>query len=156
MNKNIVIQALEFATHHHKSMFRKGTKIPYMAHLLNVAKLLAERNCSDEVIAASLLHDVVEDCDVTIDEVETKFGKAIATIVAGATEKNKLEKTDHDAAATWHERKQHTINFVKEGASLEQLLVILADKLDNVSSIAYDLKRTGDEAFRISNPFNRK
>ena len=49
---SIVTKALLFATEHHKDQFRKGTRIPYMAHLLNVCKILAERNCSDEVLAA--------------------------------------------------------------------------------------------------------
>ena len=144
---DIVPKALEFATKYHKNMVRKGTRIPYMAHLLNVAKLLAERNCSDEIIAAAILHDIVEDCAVTIEEISTKFGKDIAEIVAGATEKYKLEKSDFDAVATWQERKQHTIDTIKERATLEQVLVIMADKLDNISSISYDLKRIGNDVW---------
>ena len=89
---SIVSQALVFATEHHQHQHRKGTKIPYMAHLLNVCKILAENNCSDEVLAAALLHDVVEDTEVTIDQVEEKFGHHVAEIVRGATELDKLEK----------------------------------------------------------------
>ena len=83
---SIVSQALVFATEHHQHQHRKGTRIPYMVHLLNVCKVLAERDCSDEIVAAALLHDVVEDTDVTIEEVEDKFGWQVAEIVRGATE----------------------------------------------------------------------
>lgn len=89
---SIVSEALVFATQHHQHQHRKGTKIPYMAHLLNVCKLVAENNCSDEVLAAALLHDIVEDTDVTIEQVEEKFGRQVAEIVRGATELDKLEK----------------------------------------------------------------
>lgn len=88
----IVSKALVFATEHHKHQHRKGTKIPYMVHLLNGCKLVAENNCSDEVLAVALLHDIVEDTAVTIEEVESIFGKQVAEIVKGATELDKLEK----------------------------------------------------------------
>ncbi len=129
----IVIKALEYASEHHKSMFRKGTQIPYMSHLLNVCKLLAERDCEEPVLAAALLHDIVEDTGVTIKEVETKFGKEIASLVAAATEPYKLDKREFNETETWRERKEHTIQFIKENASLNEALIILADKTDNIS-----------------------
>ena len=67
---SIVSKALIFAAEHHQYQHRKGTKIPYMTHLLNVCKLVAENNCSDEVLAAALLHDVVEDTEVTLNKLK--------------------------------------------------------------------------------------
>jgi len=142
---SIVSQALLFATQHHQHQHRKGTKIPYMVHLLNVCKLVAENNCSDEVLAAALLHDVVEDTDVTIDEIEEKFGNHVAEIVRGATELDKLEKKAIEKESSWQERKEHTIHFLQHGASTDQLLVSGADKLDNLRSIVYDHKRIGEK-----------
>jgi (p)ppGpp synthase/HD superfamily hydrolase len=141
---SIVTKALVFATTHHQHQHRKGTKIPYMAHLLNVCKLLAENNCSDEVLAAALLHDVVEDTEVTIQEVETTFGQHIADIVRGATELVKLEKKNSEKESSWLERKEHTIHFLLQEATIEQLLVSGADKLDNIRSIVYDYSKIGD------------
>jgi (p)ppGpp synthase/HD superfamily hydrolase len=89
---NIVTRAIEFATEHHKTMIRTGTKIPYLTHLFNVCKIFAERNCDDEILAAALLHDIVEDTTVTIQVVEAKFGVRVAAMVAGATEPFKLGK----------------------------------------------------------------
>lgn len=110
---SIVSKALLFATEHHQHQHRKGTKIPYMAHLLNVCKLLAENECSDEILVAALLHDVVEDTDVTIEEVEEKFGGHVADIVKGATELDKLEKKAIEKESSWQERKTHTIHFLE-------------------------------------------
>ena len=138
---SIVTKALVFATTHHH---RKGTKIPYMAHLLNVCKFLAENNCSDELLAAALLHDIVEDGDVTLQEVETAFGQYIADLVRGATELDKLENKDLDKKSSWLKRKEHTIHFLSQEATIEQLLVSGADKLDNLRSIVYDYSKIGD------------
>jgi (p)ppGpp synthase/HD superfamily hydrolase len=145
----IVPEALGFATKHHQTMTRKGTKIPYMAHLLNVCKLLAERDCRDEVLAAALLHDIVEDTFITIEEVEGKFGQEIAHMVRGATEPLKLQKPYVRAgeAQTWKERKEHTIAFIAKEATPDQLLVILADKLDNIQSIGADVNRLGNQVW---------
>jgi len=140
---SIVSQALVFATQHHQH--RKGTKIPYMVHLLNVCKLVAENNCSDEVLAAALLHDVVEDTDVTIEEIEEQFGQQVGEIVRGATELDKLEKKAIEKESSWQERKEHTIHFLQHEASTDQLLVSGADKLDNLRSIVYDHQRIGEK-----------
>jgi (p)ppGpp synthase/HD superfamily hydrolase len=141
---NIVSEALVFATKYHKEQQRKDTKIPYMAHLLNVCKLLAENNCSDELLAAALLHDIVEDGEVTLQEVETTFGQHIADLVRGATELDKLENKDLDKKSSWLKRKEHTIHFLSQEATIEQLLVSGADKLDNLRSIVYDYSKIGD------------
>lgn len=141
---SIVTQALLFATTHHQHQHRKGTRIPYMAHLLNVCKIVAENNCSDDVLAAALLHDVVEDTDVTIQELETTFGQNIADIVRGATELDKLEKKNSEKESSWIERKEHTIHFLSQEATIEQLLVSGADKLDNLRSIVYDYSKIGN------------
>lgn len=138
---SIVSKALVFATEHHQHQHRKGTKIPYMAHLLNVCKLVAENNCSDEVLAGALLHDIVEDTHVTIEEVETTFGKQVADIVRGATELDKLEKRAIEKEGSWQSRKEHTFHFLQHEATTDQLLVSGADKLDNLRSIVYDHKR---------------
>ena len=75
---NQITKAIELATLHHKAMVRKGTTIPYLAHLFSVCKLLAERDCSEELLAAALLHDVVEDAPVTLDQIEQIFGSNVA------------------------------------------------------------------------------
>ena len=108
---SIVSKDLVFATEHHQHQHRKGTKIPYMVQLLNVCKLVAENNCSDEVLAAALLHDVVEDTDVTIEEVAATFGDTVAEIVKVATELDKLEKKAIERKATGRKEKSKPFIF---------------------------------------------
>ena len=124
-----------------------------MAHLLNVCKILAEHGCSDEILAAGLLHDVVEDTDVTIDEVEQRFGSEVAFLVRGATEADKLDKKIVEKKGSWQERKKHTIDFILNEARVEQLMVVGADKLDNLRSIYDDHARIGEKVWsRFSAP----
>lgn len=148
---SIVSQTLLFATQQHQHQLRKGTKIPYMAHLLNVCKLLAERGFSDEQLTAALLHDVEEDTDTTIEEVEELFGKRVGEMVRGATELDKLEKKSIEKESSWQDRKEHTIHFLQHEASVDQLLVSAADKLDNLRSIVYDHDRIGEEIWKRFN-----
>lgn len=155
---SLVSKALVFATTHHKDMLRKGTQIPYMAHLLNVCRLLAEKGCREEVLAAALLHDVVEDTPVTIGEVRELFGADVAFLVEGATELYKLQKqqTEKDGKETWEERKQHTLGFVTGEATPEQLSIILADKLDNAASVHRDVRRIGESVWKRFNATKEK
>ncbi|HMO31413.1 MAG TPA: HD domain-containing protein [Lacibacter sp.] len=141
---SLVAAALRFAAHHHGHQFRKGTRIPYLSHLLNVCAWLARREYDDEILAAALLHDVVEDTDATLGQVTDGFGTRVATIVAGATELEKLEKKALNKAATWQQRKEQTLHFLRHDASYEQLLVSGADKLDNLHSLVTDHALVGE------------
>lgn len=89
-------------------------------------------------VAARLLHDVVEVTDVILEDVRNHFDERIAKIVEACTENYKLEKKDFDAKGTWRERKEHTIYEVIPHASTDEILVVLADKLDNIRSVYND------------------
>jgi (p)ppGpp synthase/HD superfamily hydrolase len=141
----LIFEAIRFAAEAHSGQYRKGTNIPYISHLINVMKILCENNCKEEVIVAGILHDVVEDTPVTIDEIETAFGREVAFLVRGATETEKLSKIRKvPDEENWKERKQHTIHFLTEEATYEQLLVTSADKLDNLRAIRDDYGRIGE------------
>ena len=127
-------KAKEFATMAHRGQRRKTSNLPYITHPIRVAKILEEAGCSDEVICAGYLHDVVEDTCYTIKDIEAHFGEQIASIVQAHTE---------DKSLTWQERKQHTISLVKS-ANKEIKQLIVADKLDNLLSIEEDLNTYGD------------
>ena len=127
--------AIEVALEAHKSQFRKGTKIPYVTHPLAVGIILAKAGFPDEVIAAGILHDTVEDTPVTVNELREKFGEEVAEIVDRVSEPDK--------SLSWEARKQHTLDFLKE-TSEEVRFVTLADKLDNIRAIAGDYKAEGD------------
>ncbi|MFH1488871.1 MAG: HD domain-containing protein [Pseudomonadota bacterium] len=109
-----------------------------MTHPLAVGILLAKAGCPDEVIAAGILHDTVEDTPVTLDDLQETFGEKVASIVKGASEPDK--------SLRWEERKTHTIEFLKT-ASLEVRLVTCADKLHNIRTIAAGQETMGDKVW---------
>src|SRR5450631_1910449 len=96
---SVIFAALRFAGDAHSGQFRKGTRVPYLIHPLNVAKILLDCGCSDELAVAGLLHDTVEDTAVTLEQIRASFGDAVARLVEFATEPEKLW--------TWERRKEH-------------------------------------------------
>jgi (p)ppGpp synthase/HD superfamily hydrolase len=140
----ILFEAIEFAARAHSGQFRKGTRIPYIIHPFNVARILIEYGCKEEVVVAGFLHDTVEDTPVTLDEIEQSFGKEVAALVQGASE-------PRHATDTWEHRKEHTIEYLKT-APEDILLVASADKLDNILSIKVEYAKIGESAF---SRFNR-
>lgn len=149
---NLVFDAIELAAQRHRGQLRKGTRIPYMVHLMNVAALLAARHCDPEVIAGGVLHDIVEDTATELEEVQRRFGDRIACIVDGTTEPEKKNKYNpSDEKGSWEERKQHTIDFVAKEATVDVLVVSCADKLDNMTAIANDFESIGDQLWKRFN-----
>jgi len=146
----MVFKAIKFVAEAHQGQYRKGTNIPYISHLMNVMKTLCEIGCDKEIVTAGILHDVVEDTSVTIEEVERKFGQRVANLVTGASEPDYLRK-GKDEKTSWRLRKQHTIEFVTRDATLEQLLITCADKLDNAEAIRQDFARIGEKIWERFN-----
>jgi (p)ppGpp synthase/HD superfamily hydrolase len=131
--------AIEVAVKAHEDQLRKGTDIPYISHPLAVGILLAKAGCPDEVIAAGILHDTVEDTSITLGNLREAFGERVAAIVKGASEP--------DRSLPWEERKAHTVEFLKT-ASLEVRLVTCADKLHNIRTIASEYEKIGDQVWK--------
>lgn len=138
MDSPLIFHAIQFASAAHAGQYRKGTRIPYLIHPLRVAATLLEAGCAEDLAVAAVLHDTVEDCFVTLDQIRRLFGARIAELVAGASEPDK--------SLPWEHRKQHTIDYLQE-ADNDQLLVSLADKLDNIRSIREDLALNGELAW---------
>jgi (p)ppGpp synthase/HD superfamily hydrolase len=127
-------EAFLFAEEAHRRQTRKGAETPYIVHPFGVAMLLGRAGCDDELVAAGLLHDVVEDCGVTLEQLSARFGARVAAVVEGCSEP--------DRGASWEERKRHTIEYLRT-APLEVKLVSCADKLHNVRSMQADEERLG-------------
>ncbi len=140
-------RAVAVARDLHKAQMRKGTSIPYVAHLLAVASLVAEDGgTEDEVIAdeviAALLHDAVEDQggQPTLRRIEMQFGSEVARIVLACSD------TDVVPKPPWRERKEAYIAHL-EHTDRSTLRVSLADKLHNARAILFDLRTIGDEVW---------
>jgi (p)ppGpp synthase/HD superfamily hydrolase len=133
---DLIFDAIEYAALKHHGQYRKGTTIPYVFHPLDVARLLIECGCPQETVLAGILHDTVEDTDVTQEEIEIKFGQRVAWLVRQASEPDKGD--------SWENRKRHTLNHLHHIEDEQVLLLACADKLDNASSIYADYTRLGD------------
>jgi len=144
----MIFEAIEFATKAHVNHFRKGTKVPYIIHPLQVARILIESDCSDHVVIAGILHDTVEDTPVTLDDIEQVFGKEVMNLVKSVSEPDKSDP--------WELRKQHTIESLKTDPS-NVLYVSLADKLDNIKAIKEDFDKVGDAVWeRFNRPYEQQ
>src|SRR5881227_3087947 len=135
-------RALHYATRHHARQLRKGTPVPYTAHLLAAASLVLEMHGDEDEAIGALLHDVVEDGggQPALDEIEEAFGPAVARIV--------LDNSDSVAAEgegkpRWYERKKAYLDAFPRKSSAA-LRVGLADKLHNARSILLDYGNEGD------------
>lgn len=137
-----VEKALQIASKSHRNQCRKNTDIPYITHPVTVGMMLMKAGYDDDIIAAGILHDTVEDTKLTLKDIEREFGPRIARIVEGCSEPNK--------SLPWKERKEHTIEFLKT-ASEEIRVVACADKLHNIRSIIKDYEQQGDAVWNIFN-----
>ncbi len=144
--------AIAFATEAHEGQFRKGTQIPYILHPLEAAAIVATMTDNDYVLAAAVLHDVLEDTETTIEKVKELFGEKIAEYV-GAESENKRENLS--AESTWKIRKKETLIHLKS-ASKEIKMITLGDKLSNIRAINRDYKILGDELWDRFNQKDKK
>lgn len=134
--------ALVYAARLHRDQVRKGSKIPYVTHLLAVAAIVGENGGSEDQVIAALLHDAAEDQggEATIQEIGNRFGADVAEMVADCSDTLATPKPP------WLARKQAYIAHLAEVRS-ESLLVSLADKVHNAQSIVQDLKTIGFATF---------
>ena len=132
---DLVDRAIEVAVKAHKKQKRKGTRKAFIIHPFAVSILLAKAGCSKEVIAAGILHDVVEDARVKPGRIREEFGDRVAYLVEQCTEPDKRR--------TWRRRKQHILGSL-EKAPLDVKFVICADKLHNIRTMARDYSTMGE------------
>jgi (p)ppGpp synthase/HD superfamily hydrolase len=134
----LVEKALQVAAVAHDGQYRKNSKIPYISHPMAVGMILQKAGYRDELVAAGILHDTVEDTDLSLAYIEREFGEEIAEIVEGCSEPDK--------SLTWEERKEHTIEYLKT-AREEIRIVASADKLHNVRTILNDVEQDGESVW---------
>ncbi|MCL6570872.1 MAG: HD domain-containing protein [Bacillus sp. (in: Bacteria)] len=132
---NVVEKALQEASKSHHKQCRKHTDIPYITHPVAVGMMLMKAGYGEDLIAAGILHDTVEDTALSLEDIKREFGSTIAEIVEGCSEPNKK--------LPWKERKEHTIAFLKT-ASADIRAVVCADKLHNIRCIRRDYEQLGD------------
>lgn len=139
-------EAAAFAEKAHQGTFRKGTMIPYITHPMETAVIVSAFTDDDEIIAAAMLHDVVEDAGVTREELETFFGPRVADLVMDESE---------DKSRTWQERKSYTVRHLCT-ASWEIKVLALGDKLSNMRCTARDYLVMGDAIWQRFNETDKR
>ena len=132
----LVRAALEQARSDHEGQVRNGSGgMPYIEHPIRVAALLDEHGYGEEVLAAALLHDVVEDSDTTLDELREKFGDVVAGLVGSMT--------DDESIDDYRQRKaEHRERLA--AAPAEALAIYGADKLTNSNTLRAAYREEGD------------
>ena len=128
-------KAYKFAEEHHRGQKRLSGE-DYIIHPLNVAYILADLQLDDATICAALLHDVVEDTDVTNEDIIKNFGKEIAEMVAGVTKLGKIQYVTIEEEQVENYRKM----FLAMGKDIRVILIKLADRLHNMRTLS-NLKR---------------
>jgi GTP pyrophosphokinase len=148
---DLIVRAYEVAARVHDGQMRRSGE-SYISHPLAVATILAGLSLDDITIAASLLHDAVEDTGITIDDLETEFGPVVASIVDGVT---KLERIRFDSKQAQQAATMRKM-LVAMAKDPRVLLIKLADRLHNMRTIAampeWKQKRTAQETLDIYAP----
>ena len=137
----LVEKALRVAADAHRDQTRKASDLPYFQHPASVVLILARCGFdSDELLAASVLHDTIEDTDCTVESLMGLFPESVVRLVQECTE----EKTDAAGEKIpWRVRKEAHIALLKN-ASTAGRAIVLADKLHNLGSMVFDLEH-GEE-----------
>ncbi len=149
--EQVLERAIAYAAARHSGTFRKGTNIPYITHPMEAAKVVSALTDDEEVIAAAVLHDVLEDTDTDYKELESLFGERIASLVA---EESENKRKNESPESTWKIRKQEAIGRLK-AAGHEAKLIALGDKLSNIRAIHHDYLVMGDELWERFNQKNK-
>ena len=129
-NKRKIKKAYEFANLAHGDQ-RRVSGVPFILHPTSVACILAEMGMDTESIIAALLHDTVEDTDVTLKDVEQIFGEAVASLVDGLTKISKIVYTDREEQQAENVRKM----LIAMSNDIRVIIVKLADRLHNMRTI---------------------
>lgn len=127
---SVISEAYKFANEKHFGQ-KRLTGEDYIIHPLNVAYILTRISADYETLSAGLLHDVVEDCNVSIDEIEEKFGHNIAILVDGVTKINKLNLSGTTEALINNQRKI----IVGLSEDVRVIIIKLADRLNNMQTL---------------------
>ena len=138
-------RAIICAVKAHAGTERRGKGFPYIVHPMEAMEIVATITPDQELLAAAALHDVVEDTDVSADELRREFGDRIAALVVAESDVFEDGVSEEDS---WHARKKAAIDRLAR-APYEAKIVAMGDKLSNMRAIARDYAVKGDSLWSI-------
>jgi (p)ppGpp synthase/HD superfamily hydrolase len=139
-------RAIRMAVRAHEGQTRRESNTPYITHPVRVALLLAHHGFEESVIAAGLVHDVIEDSEISIDELRVELGDSVADIVACVT---------NDDSIGWEEKKLKYIETVRQGGPGAKA-VATADKIHNAESLLAAYAVQGTDIWKYFNAGREK
>lgn len=143
-------EALCFAAERHSGQRRKLSDAPYVLHPMEVASIVGTMTDDQEILAAAILHDTVEDAGVTFEEITERFGRRVSLIVMTETEE---KRPDRPPRETWHLRKEETLIMLQNTKDIAVKMLWLGDKLSNLRSFAREYRVRGSSLWQS---FNQK
>ena len=141
MDTSLLDKTIHFAVDAHQGAERRGKGFPYILHPLEAAAIVATITADQRLLAAAVLHDVVEDTDTTIEQIRNEFGDDIAQLVAHES---------HPQGLGWRESREHVIAHLRVASRASQI-VALGDKLSNMRAIARDYRDLGSQLWQRFN-----
>ena len=151
--EDVISKAMMFAIAAHSGQYRKASRTPAIIHAMEAAVIASTLTHDQEVMAAALLHDTVEDTDVTPAQIRVMFGEKIAKLVAGETEDKHREMSEADS---WMLRKQESLDELKNAADINVKILWLSDKLSNMRSFYRLYVEKGDAMWQMFNQRDKK
>lgn len=149
---NVFEKAVAFALKAHEGQTRKDGGV-YILHPLEDATIVGTMTSDLEVLAAAVLHDTVEDTDVTIEDIRENFGDRITTLVSHETEDKRKHMSPNES---WKIRKLESLEVLKNCNDRDTKMLWLGDKLSNMRSLSRDYDVLGEKVFDRFNEKNPK
>ncbi|MBR3989376.1 MAG: bifunctional (p)ppGpp synthetase/guanosine-3',5'-bis(diphosphate) 3'-pyrophosphohydrolase [Bacteroidales bacterium] len=145
LDTELLDRAIIFAVKAHAGTERRGKGFPYIVHPMEAVEIVATITPDQELLAAAALHDVVEDTEISADEIRREFGDRIAALVVAESDVFEEGVSEEDS---WHARKQAAMDRLA-AAPRDAKIVAMGDKLSNMRAIARDYAVKGDELWKI-------
>lgn len=145
MDSDLLDRAIIYAVKAHHNTERRGKGFPYIVHPMEAMEIVATITPDQELLAATVLHDTIEDTDVTYEQLVAEFGKRVADLVYSESDQYTEGIAEEES---WHDRKQAAIDRLRN-ASRDAKIVAMGDKLSNMRAIWRDYQTKGDELWKI-------